>query len=82
MIFTTFFSYSTNKTESRRRVRSRGIFHSAVVKNEKSNFSYFNISSLFLHECHLLQVNVWNLHQNPNLIDNFMVYHACISSNL
>ena len=66
----------------RRRVRSRGIFHSAMVKNEKSNFSYFNISSLFLNECHLLHVYVWNLHQNQNLIDTFMVYHACISSNL
>ena len=48
----------------RRRVRSRGISYSVMVKNEKSNFSYLNIFSLFLHKCHLLQVNIWNLHQN------------------
>ena len=66
----------------RRRVRSRGNYHSAMVKNEKSVFLYFNIFSLFLHKCHLLYVNVWNLHQNQNLMDTFMVYHACISWNL
>ena len=64
-----------------RRVRSRGNYHSAMVKIEKSNFSYFDIFSLFLHKCHLLQVEEWNLHQNQNLMDTFMVYHACISSN-
>ena len=70
------------KTNLRRRVRSRGIYHSAMVKIEISNFSYFNIFSSFLHKSHLLQVNVWYLHQNQNLMDASMVYHTYISLNL
>ena len=45
-----------------RRVRSRGICYSAMVKNGNSNFLYYNILSLFLHKYHPLLVDVRNLH--------------------